>query len=214
MANAPPEWIVILCPPRSCSTVVTAMLGCHPEMYAFPEFHPLFFPTVEALLAEDARILAETGSRLAYSAGVIRALIELTGLPHDESGVAAALDWLRHRARWDSRKLLAWFRDAVHPRTAVAKSTYVGQDPAALGRLRYTVSGARFVHLVRHPLSTIRSQLSLSAKTAPHACKYASYFAEVLLRQHRFIEAFLSAVPSGDWMRIRAEDMLSDPTWL
>src|SRR5450755_1796627 len=101
MANLAPKWIVILCPPRSCSTVVSAMLGCHPDMFAFPEFHLLTSPTVGALLAEDERMSAERGIRFAYSAGVIRALIEVAGLRQDESGVAAALDWLRERARWE-----------------------------------------------------------------------------------------------------------------
>ena len=91
----PPDWIVILCPPRSCSTVVCAMFGCHPEIYAFPELTVLCLPTVEALLAEDARISAESGMRFGSSAGVIRALIDLMDFRQDESGVAASLDWLQ-----------------------------------------------------------------------------------------------------------------------
>lgn len=211
MANAPPKWIVILCPPRSSSTVVTAMLGCHPEMYAFPEFHLFSMQTIEALLAEDKRISVETGIRFGYTAGVIRALIELKGLRRDESGVTAALDWLRARAQWTNYDLLDSFQEAIHPRTAVAKSTHVGQDPAALRRLRSTLPSTRFIHLIRHPLATLRSQLGVTAKTEPHATKYAGYFAHVLLHHHRLIEAFLCTLPSTDWIRVRAEDALSKP---
>jgi hypothetical protein len=186
------------------------MLGCHPDLYAFPEFQLFSFPTIGQLLADDERVQAERGIRLGSSAGIIRALIDLNSLPNDEAGLNEALDWLKARAHWTNEQLLAWLKDAIHPRTPVAKSTSLGQDPDLLWRLRSTVPGARFIHLLRHPIITIQSQLDIVAKTEQHPARYAPYIASVLLHHHQFIDAFLSTISPADSVSVQAERLLSD----
>ena len=208
--SLPTEWIVVLCPPRSCSTIVTAMLGCHPEMYSFPEFNLLCYKAVNDLLLDDSAIFSRTATRLQYSAGLVRALIAVLELPLTDSGVSIAVNWLEARADWQTHELMAWLTNAIRPRVGVAKSTRAGEHPAALASLKSNLPAIRFIHLLRNPLDTIRSQLRLAGIRDSRSVEHAPYFARVIVHHHRLIDAFLSTLPGGDSVRVRAEDVLAD----
>jgi len=74
--------LILLCPPRSFSTVVCAMLGQHPELYGFPELNLFVVDTVKELLELDG----------SYSAGVVRVLEEV-----QPASAEQAMLWLQVR---------------------------------------------------------------------------------------------------------------------
>src|SRR5262249_46194462 len=59
-----PAPVFILCPIRSFSSVACAMLGQHPELYAFPELRLFNADTVEGVMRFFERVLGDTAPEL------------------------------------------------------------------------------------------------------------------------------------------------------
>src|SRR5947209_5720522 len=65
--------VLILCTPRSCSSVVCAMLGRHPQLYGFPELNLFVFDTVGELWRHSNTPGPAEGS---YGTGLLRVIAE------------------------------------------------------------------------------------------------------------------------------------------
>ena len=96
--------VFVLAPARSNSSVVTAMLGQHPELCAFPELALFRKETVGDLLTDPP---GWTGAPAAQRmAGVYRALAEHHDQRQTSDTVSAAADWVESRSGWDVAELL------------------------------------------------------------------------------------------------------------
>ena len=88
-------------------------------------------------------------------------------------------------------------------------------DPAALRRAELEFDGARYVHLVRHPLATIRSfenyRLNQVLYLRPHEFGARQLGELVWYLSHRNILAFLDEVPRERWTSVKFEDLVTDP---
>jgi hypothetical protein len=88
----------------------------------------------------------------------------------------------------------------------VEKSPETSFDEAGPGRALKWYPSARFIHLVRHPVTFQRSlQKALLLFDHPRVC------ARAWLSTHRRIDAFCAALPPGQAMLVRAEEALSTP---
>ena len=136
----------ILSSPRSGSTLLRVMLAGHQSLFAPPELHLLAF-----------RGMAERCEKLhkAYlGEGLQRALMELDGLDAAESKQEV------ERLESDDISVQAVYellRQKCAPRTLVDKSPSSVASFAALQRAEIMFEGARYIHLVRHPYSVIKS---------------------------------------------------------
>ena len=206
--EAVPPPVVVLAPARSCSSVVVAMLGCHPDLYAFPELKLFAHDTLADLLDAPPRlsILQKSGRRWDPASGLCRAVAELVVGGQDPAALAHARGWLDERRQWPTRDVLAVLLELVAPRAGVEKSPETTFDDAGPARALSWHPAARFIHLVRHPVafqSSLQRLLLLYDK--PEFC------ARAWLSTHRRIAAFCAALPQGQSMLVRAEDML-DPS--
>jgi hypothetical protein len=131
-----------------------------------------------------------------------------------------AREWLRRRATLSTDFLFNILADRLYPRIPVDKSPTT-VHVSSLQRVKQQFPEARFLHLVRHP----RGQLESAFKLLREREKRGQPVPEVhwLKRitadppgRHWYeanatITSFLESIPPDRQLRIRGEDLLSDP---
>lgn len=215
------ELLIILCPPRSFSSVVSTMIGQHPELYGFPELHLFSDDTVNDVLEGQ-----EKRGKPA-PAGLVRVLAqELYGAQTTRTTLAA-IDWIRERRAWSTKAMFDHLIEMIHPRIGVEKSPGTSSKPRFLERAHSSYPDAYFLHLTRHPISArgsieeffgakITKQSRRTGKEDMATEKRASARASmdsllVWYRMHANILRFSNGLPAGQFMRIKGEDVLSEP---
>jgi hypothetical protein len=204
--------VFVLISPRSYSSVITAMVGQHPQLAGLPELKLFLYRSVGEL---DASLPEHIRSRgIAHrSPGLVRAIAHFVFGDQSAAAAGDALRWLRARAEWTGAEVLDSLLAAVHPRVAVEKSPETSMTATALERLADGYPRARYLHLVRHPTA---SALSMAQHWTSHvpADPLPDLPATCLaawLETHRRILRFAAGVPGERYLRVRAEDVLNDP---
>ncbi|MDE1147076.1 MAG: sulfotransferase [Azospirillaceae bacterium] len=201
-----PPPVFILCPPRSFSSVICAMLGQHPDLYGFPELNLFLGDTVDELLLLPAGLMS----------GLLRALAQVHEGRQTAGTVAAARDWLEARRDWPVRDLFDHLRREVAPRAAIDKSPLTALFPAALARADAGYPDARFLHVTRHPataLPSLRGHVAMApggGRTRKPGSREARA-ALVWCASHTRILTFTQALPPARTLLLRGEDLLADP---
>jgi Sulfotransferase family len=214
--------LILLAPPRSFSSVVCAMIGQHPELYGFPELL-LFTTETVAQLRQSYVGRMEWGPLLAvYPPGLLRALAELDHGEQSAAAVEAAQTWLEARRDWPTRRVFDHLLQRVHPRRGVEKSPPTVAQTESLQRVLAACPTAKFLHLTRHPITALASMQEHFAPLArPVPPEWSEHFLPDLtdprmaawtwVRLHGNILEFTRALPPGQSMRIKGEELLSDP---
>lgn len=203
-ARAP---LFILCPMRSFSSIVCAVLGQHPETYGLPEVNLFVADTVGELMRAHA-------SRPHAAHGLLRTLAELQHGEQTESTVAAVLEWLEERADWSTADVFRTITGAVAPRICVDKTPRTVLSAAYLERAYDTFPDASFLHLTRHPRSTGKSLINNLKRNSEWGGTFDADRIDpenIWLRAHTNIVNFATTLPEGQCLRIKGEDLLTDP---
>jgi hypothetical protein len=203
--------IFILAPPRSGSTVVTTMLGEHPQLASFPELR--LFEAEQ--IGETLRRRPETPAVLHdYNrSGLLRALAQVHVGEQTDEAIIAAAKWLGDRSAWSCFQVLDYLLDAIAPLTGVENSPETASNPLSLHRAIESYPKARLIHLVRHPVPTIRSIVSLWSQIRAVAVSESLYrwAASVWLSTHARLLDIDAALGPGTMLRLRAEDVINRP---
>jgi hypothetical protein len=231
--------VFILAPPRSFSTVVSAMVGQHPELYGLPEIHLFGAETV----AEFLKQCNEASYRMAD--GLLRTIAQLYFGHQTDDTVARASGWLVRRAHYSAGLLFETIAARVYPLALVEKSPSLVYTVDSLRRVRCLFPDARFIHLLRHPVGQGKSVLKYMKRIEEEGYKdgagtmhntlapthwvlyLASYPYQFEDQGDALLESldpqrgwyalnsniceFLSELPSECWTRIRGEDLLGEP---
>lgn len=199
-------FLVLLSPPRSFSSVVSTMIGQHPELYGFPELHLFIGDTVQEVLDREYRAGNYFGPP-----GLLRAIAELEFGHQTSATVVRAVGWLAERRHWSTKILMDHLRERVAPRIAMEKSPITALKSLGLERVWAFYPQAYFLHLTRHPVSTRRSMDEfLKNRARP---EWNQHFDSLLswYRFHRNILEFTRTLPPGQSLMIKGEDVLSEP---
>jgi Sulfotransferase family len=206
-----PDPLIILSPPRSFSSVISTMLGEHPQLYGFPELHLTIGNTVEDVLQREAK------RGHAIPPGVARTLAQEHDGFQTTKTVAKAIAWFRERRHWPTKKMFDYFLELVEPKIGVEKSPVTASRYQYLERTYQWFPKARYLHLTRHPLSASQSiQEFYAAQTAKKTQQTGGLKSMVdgLLiwydMHHRIIQ-FTESLPLSQVMRVKGEDILSYP---
>jgi Sulfotransferase family len=199
------------------------MIGQHPALFGLPELKLFLYPTIGELAASLPSYARARGI-VHRSPGLVRALAEVHFGGQTPETVAAALNWLDDRADWSGEQVLDLIIKRVSPRHVVEKSPDHLVEPSALPRLAKAYPRARYIHLTRHPVTTITSMHQYLGRTLPgyRDGDFASYCIKSWLETHQRIVKFTRRLPSERWFRLNAEQLLNDPepqltalaTWL
>jgi hypothetical protein len=187
--------LFVLSPPRSFTSVVAACIGQHRDVVAVPELNLLVTDTV----AEWLQI--HEGGRNPGAHGLLRAVAELYFGEQTEETVRRALSWVMERAAFDTGVVFQELADKVAPAWLLDKSHRITVNPAILQRLLSRFPDARFLHLLRHPLTAGQSMAPVSPFDPQR----------VWFTLHCHIIDFLSPLPEAQKMQMRGEDLLADP---
>ena len=229
------EPLIILCPLRSFSSVVSCMLGEHPEAYGFPELNLFVAETVGALLEYHRNL-----DRPRWD-GLLRTLAQLHEGVQTEDSIMNARVWLQNRKKWTTKALFDYLLEHVAPKVGVEKSPATVMQVQDLERAYHMYSKAHFLHLTRHPISagkSIQNQLQIKAQAVKNKFDNLDQPSvknseddpvdsiklrfklnvdklvdphKIWLTAHQNIVRFTDTLPPGQSMRIKGEDLLSNP---
>ena len=203
----PPPGFIISCV-RSYSSLVCGMIGQHPELYGLPEVN----------LAMADRVSATLGLLLTLRPvslhGLYRTIAELEFGGQTDETIALASKWVDARRDWTSAELFHHIAVLVAPRALVEKSPSSVAFIRHLDRLLEAFPQARFLHLTRHPRPTCKSIHTIVSSTD---AKKGTNRAEQTDAERMWTKMnanafeFIEQLPVGQGMRIRGEDLLTDP---
>ncbi len=206
--------VILLVPPRSFSSLVSTMIGQHPEMYGFPELHVMMRDTIgEALQRERRR------DQFLGPSGLLRVLAELEFGSQSPENVLNAAIWLEDREHWLSKDVINYVVDLAAQKTGakfcVEKSPSMMENPPALERTRLAFPEAKFIHVTRHPQTHLKSLLEYIDNYAP---RHSEELREEMRQRaignwpvnHRNILDFCQSLDPEQYIRIRGEDVLSN----
>ncbi len=189
------------------------MIGQHPQLYGLPELKLFAYRTIGELDASLPREARERG--FAHrSPGLVRAVAELEFGGQDENTLQAALAWLRDRPRWTGAHLLDHLIGRVHSRIPIEKSPEHVNSTGALERMARAYPRARYIHLTRHPITTITSMNRHLQRTLPGAQEidFTPHCIKTWLNCNNRIDTVTCRLPPERWRHVRAEDVLNTPT--
>lgn len=189
------------------------MIGQHPELYCFPELHMFVADTVGEVLDREQK----KGRNYAGSPGVLRALAQLHYGEQTTGTVLKAGAWLVDHRHWSNKRLIDHLLELVSPCIGVEKSPITCMKPAWIERAYSYYPDAYFMHLTRHPVPTRSSMQEFfehrkqvtSTKGQKRSFELDNLF--VWYRMHRNIIEFTNKLPLGQVMRLKGEDVLSEP---
>jgi hypothetical protein len=209
--------LFILAPPRSFTSVVCAALGCHPQMYGLPE--------INLFAAETMVQMQELYFNRAHRrAGLLRTLAQLAFLEQTEETIEAAQKWLLANSDLSTAELFRTIQSWLPDRILIDKSPLYALTPGSMSRIQTHFPEARYLHLTRHPGDMMKSLLQLQQKLREpilertarrRSLSWPRFNAERVenywLQPNLAIVEFLESVPPEKQMRLRGEDLLSDP---
>ena len=209
--------LFILAPGRSFTSVISGMIGQHPQMYGFPE---LYLNNADTLQGWWIRCGRGMGGSILHH-GLLRAVAELFFGEQTEATVAESWGWITARFHWDTAAVFHELTDRVAPRIGVEKSPLAVHSHDNMVRLLRFFPDARFIHLVRHPETTCASLLKFELaamvlatfgdgydfSTDPPTLDPQLWWYE----SHMRIKTFTEGLPPDRWLRVRGEAFLAEP---
>jgi amino acid adenylation domain-containing protein len=198
--------IFILAPPRSGTTLLRVMLAGHPGLFACNELQLLHFET----LAE--REEAYKGKFALWSEGLVRAVMELNHCGADEAKLLIH-NFAKHGMT--TREMFEQLQEWASDRLIVDKSPSYAIDADALEKALADFPNARFIHLVRHPYSMVKSfekyNMDQVLYLHPHDFSSQKLGELVWLESHQTTLDFLKKIPDNQQFRMVYEELVQHP---
>ncbi len=200
----------ILSAPRSGSTLLRAILGGNPELFAPPELQLMNYNN----LKEQAEAFANERDSF-WLDGVVMALMNLQGWSEVEAREALKR-WAEERmsVRAFYGQMQAWLGE----RLFVDKTPNYALDPGMLKRIEEDFQEAKYIHLVRHPYGMIPS--FEKAKLHVFYPPFLEEDTNLTVREmaeaiwtisQEHIESFLRGIPKERQLRVSYEALVTRP---
>lgn len=209
--STPP--LFILGAPRSFTSVISTMLGQHPQAYGMPELNLFLDDTISGLWSRM------TGPRQFMIHGMLRAVAQLYAGEQDTLTIDMAKRWLLHRLHAGTAEVYRELLDRVAPLMVIDKSPAYCVSMESLSRIDACFPDARYLHLVRHPISQGRSIMQLhNGRMLVEAESYDfttmpptldPQYAWMSLQDN--ILTFLERIPQERQFFLKGEDFLGSP---
>lgn len=211
------EPLFILSPPRSFSSLISSIIGQHPEMHAFPELQVFGMENLLDMMIRNQESL----NRLA-SPGSIRSLAEVHEQQQTNESCARAWLWIQKHAYMSPVEFFDYLRKQIDPLIAVEKTPI---NTLKVSRLRDIIAAypnAKFLHLTRSVIGNHKSLKEYLAEKDKFAIARSSskpltkilarqYPASIWYLSHRNILTVRPIIKTGNYLRIKGEDLLNSP---
>ncbi len=198
--------VFILCAMRSYSSLISAMLGQHPDLYGLPE--------INLSVGETLGDVAAFYQRRAHGLhGLLRTITQLQAGQQTEATIAEAKAFLAERHGWSTSQMLDWIEAAVAPRRIVDKSPVAVRSVEMMQRLLRMRPDAQFLHITRQPAAVCRSidrlHAEIDAETGSNLRNRVDA-EQVWLKCNANIIAFKASLPPGQCMTLQGEALLGE----
>lgn len=208
--------VFLLAPPRSYTSLINAMLGQHPQAFGLPE---LCLFNVEQLLELWVRTSDEISNDSKTRQGLLRAVAEIYAGEQTSATIRMAQHWAAARQHMTTAEVYQELVAKIHPLIAVEKSPSYTIDVKRMERIHAAFPDARFVHLIRHPVGQCKSVMSMNEGAFALFVNAIDFLDDRAILEPQFawhdlnvnILNFLDHVPPNRQIRIRGEDIMSDP---
>lgn len=209
--------VFFLAPGRAFTSVLSAMLGQHPDLFGIPETNLSIAKTVGEWLHKTGGV-----ERTYLRAGLVRTIAYLETGNQTAMSAFQAEQWLFANQSMSTAELFSMLQASVLPRGVVEKSPMTVTEPHFLSHLLTLAPDARFIHVSRHPYSNCASMVNtewfrIGLEQSRPECWDARGGKRVFdpqfhwLRAHQFILDFQSSVAPEKWLCVRGEDILETP---
>ncbi|MBF2020969.1 MAG: alpha/beta fold hydrolase, partial [Hydrococcus sp. C42_A2020_068] len=197
-----PKIAFVLSSPRAGSTLLRVMLAGHPDLCSPPELHLLPFDTIAQREKELA--LSHLGE------GLPRAFMELKGIDAQEAQNLVANLVKQNNSIYE---VYAMLQELAGKRLLVDKSPTYAFHRETLERAEALFTGAKYIHLVRHPYSVIESFCRMRMDKLVGSGKENPYelAEEIWTKSNQNILDFFEKIARDRTHLIRYEDLVKEP---
>ncbi|NOY53050.1 MAG: sulfotransferase [Deltaproteobacteria bacterium] len=210
------EPLFLMAPPRSYTSVINAMIGQHPQAFGLPELN-LF--NVRQLKDLWRRVSKEIGGDSNRRHGLLRAVAEIYAGEQTGDTIHMALHWASAREERCTGEVYRELVDRLDPLIPVEKSPAYTVSMERLDRILQVFPGARFIHLVRHPIPQGKSVMNLNNGIFALFVNSFDFESDSVTVDPQIawhdinvnILNFLDKVAPERWIRIRGESFMSSP---
>jgi Sulfotransferase family len=202
--------LIILCPPRSYSSVLSGIIGCHPECYGLPELHLFAGRTLGEVRNHEVRRIRRHGRH-----GLLRTIAQLHEGVQTEESVARADEWIEQHLDWPIHRVFDHIQELVGPKLLVEKSPTALLKCEYIERILQVFPNASLLHLTRHPRSMVESVRSMRENHGSPIAKQAGspsrFNAEEEWRTaHENVITATQQLPLGQCIRLKGEEVMAN----
>lgn len=198
--------IFILCTGRSGSTLLRVIMAGHPQLFAPPELYLLSFNT----LAE--RKAAFSGRNNFLAEGVIRAIMEIKNC--DGERAQEIMEELEVQ-NLSTKEFFSLMQSWLPGKIIADKTPPYAFNPEVLQRAEEEFENPLYIHLLRHPMASIRSmkEARLDLLVAMEEEEFSVEQKGELMWSisHQNILEFLKNIPSSRQHQLKYEDLVQHP---
>lgn len=215
-----PHPVFILAAPRSFTSLITAMIGQHPELYGVPELNLFQCRTIaEFNSGKDPNGRKKSPFWPAMRHGLLRTVAEVYSGEQTVQSIAMAERWLKARVDRTPAEVFRQLCARVAPLRIVEKSPGVLRHIEYMNRMRDAFPDARYIHLVRNPLSQCNSVLKakggiavlLALNSVDHLGPKAAIEPQIAWHDTQVqILRFLDSLPDDRFITVRGEEFLGN----
>jgi hypothetical protein len=208
--------LFLLAPPRSYTSLINAMLGQHPQAFGLPELCLFNGKRLKDLWIRDSDEMSDE-SRARQ--GLLRAVAEIYGGEQTKATIAMANHWAAARQEKSTGDVYRELVAKIHPLIAVEKSPSYTIALDRMLAMHEAFPDARFIHLTRHPVGQCKSVMQMNGGAFALYVNSIDFLEERAIIEPQFawhdlninILNFLDTVAPENKMRLRGEDIMSDP---
>ncbi|MEM7155176.1 MAG: sulfotransferase [Myxococcota bacterium] len=208
--------LFLLAPPRSYTSLINAMLGQHPEAFGLPELCLFNGRRLKDLWTRETD---EISDNTRARQGILRAVAEIYGGEQTKATVTMASHWAAAREDMPVGEVYRELVAKIDPLIPVEKSPAYTIALERMLAMDEAFPEARYLHLTRHPVGQCKSVMKMNwgafalyvnsmefqGDRAVIEPQYAWYDLNINILN------FLDIIPEHRKLRVRGEDIMSDP---
>ena len=208
--------LFILATPRAYTSLLCGMIGQHPQTYGLPELNLFTIKEVRDFWEINTAKFGFTSNR---RHGLLRTVAELYAGEQTTETIDMATHWCAARQQRNGGEVFKELVDKIHPLIAVDKSPTYTVDARFLNQTLETFPNAKFIHLIRHPISQGKSVMNLydgAFAVVAHSIDFSNDKAvlDPQIAWHDInlnILELLERVPAENQIQLRGEDVIAQP---
>lgn len=207
-AKKNPRAAFVLSSPRSGSTLLRVILAGHPDLFAPPEFHLLYFATLGQRKAALGNKLNEH-----LLSGTVRAIMHMKNCSVEE---AEAFMQACEEQDMSTHDFYGLMIKLLGKKLLIDKTPTYSLHPATLHRAERDFESPLYIHITRHPCGMIKSFSDAQMQQLVPFMRESTFsnheIAELAwLISNRNIDDFFETLPPERRLRIRFEDLVKQP---